>query len=461
MKKSFLYLTIALLVFGIALWQNNAQAQCRYRQSNGVTIVPDVTTLEITGGNIFDGLTPLPGSDTPHITHDVFIRLDQENPNSLGVSIINQATLEVQSSSIPVEPFAFGFADRIINTADGSLGTVIITDGDFGVGGGTLTYLWSADGTNWTQAPVGLPNQYANAVIINTGNNDFFGNNQFSNDFAILGLNAATNGIDAYQTADGGHNWNSLGQLVNPPVVSPFDGGVACTGTSDGHGGFNLLYGRDTGANNMDVILGNTTTGFEQVVDTDTWNDGILRDGTAAQNGDWNAATVYNGNWNSFHATTWDNTFGQPGGAPAETSELGPASNFNDPGQLGFTSAASSRTPQNNQNAQIGIVSPGGKTWHISFGEGGQGAVVVTQSPPNQDPTRLTQSGPVAMTQINNAVVGNSVSYYRLDNSFEYAQCVFISSKPIPTLSEWGLIAMVGVLGIAGLLAVRRRKLAV
>jgi len=30
--------------------------------------------------------------------------------------------------------------------------------------------------------------------------------------------------------------------------------------------------------------------------------------------------------------------------------------------------------------------------------------------------------------------------------------------RPIPTLSEWGLIAMAGVLGIIGLLAIRRRK---
>ncbi len=31
---------------------------------------------------------------------------------------------------------------------------------------------------------------------------------------------------------------------------------------------------------------------------------------------------------------------------------------------------------------------------------------------------------------------------------------------PIPTLSEWGLIAMAGVLGIAGFLIIRRRKAA-
>jgi len=33
-----------------------------------------------------------------------------------------------------------------------------------------------------------------------------------------------------------------------------------------------------------------------------------------------------------------------------------------------------------------------------------------------------------------------------------------LDTRPIPTLSEWGLIAMAGVLGIIGLLAIRRRK---
>ncbi len=66
----------------------------------------------------------------------------------------------------------------------------------------------------------------------------------------------------------------------------------------------------------------------------------------------------------------------------------------------------------------------------------------------------------MSMVQINNATVGpgNAVGFFQPGNSFEFAQCVFISSAPIPTLSEWGLIAIAGVLGIIGLLAIRRRK---
>jgi len=31
--------------------------------------------------------------------------------------------------------------------------------------------------------------------------------------------------------------------------------------------------------------------------------------------------------------------------------------------------------------------------------------------------------------------------------------------RPIPTLSEWGLIAMAGILGLIGFMVIRRRKL--
>ena len=56
-------------------------------------------------------------------------------------------------------------------------------------------------------------------------------------------------------------------------------------------------------------------------------------------------------------------------------------------------------------------------------------------------------------------VDGNSVTFFCEDN--DLATCVFTnvrSSNPIPTLSEWGLIAMAGVIGIAGFIVVMRRR---
>ncbi|MCH7519594.1 MAG: IPTL-CTERM sorting domain-containing protein, partial [Candidatus Dadabacteria bacterium] len=47
------------------------------------------------------------------------------------------------------------------------------------------------------------------------------------------------------------------------------------------------------------------------------------------------------------------------------------------------------------------------------------------------------------------------------DENFEIylANCPVISTATqIPTLSEWGLIAMAGILGIVGFMVIRRRK---
>jgi len=318
----------------------------------------------------------------------------------------------------------------------------------------------------WDQTIVGPGNRYTNAIIIplvKTGDNQFFSNN-----IAVLALNADTLALDAYRSNDGGQNFNSQGPVVAPLLVSPFNGGVAACGTYaagyDGVGWYNLFYSRPNGAN-QDVILGNTMTNFEQVVDTDSRNDGILRDGTCTRDTEDNAATVYNGDWNSYHATTWNNSFGQAGAPPAQTTDLTPAGNFNAPGQLGFGSAASSRTPLNDQGVAVGLLvggprppTTGGSTIHIDIPA--FGAIKVSRVPADQDPNTPAPSGPKSMNQINNdrVGVGNSVAFNRPGNSFVYAQCIFPSSEGIPTLSEWGLIAMAVVLGIIGYLVIRRRK---
>ncbi len=56
-------------------------------------------------------------------------------------------------------------------------------------------------------------------------------------------------------------------------------------------------------------------------------------------------------------------------------------------------------------------------------------------------------------------VDGNSVTFECLDS--DTASCVFtnvVAPSNIPTLSEWGLIAMAGILGIAGFMVVMRRR---
>ena len=51
------------------------------------------------------------------------------------------------------------------------------------------------------------------------------------------------------------------------------------------------------------------------------------------------------------------------------------------------------------------------------------------------------------------------LAWYEVVNR-AFDQCGLAATPAIPTLSEWGLIAMAGILGIFGLLAVRRRKAA-
>ena len=45
-----------------------------------------------------------------------------------------------------------------------------------------------------------------------------------------------------------------------------------------------------------------------------------------------------------------------------------------------------------------------------------------------------------------------------LNGSIDAVSCVVITG--IPTLSEWGLIAMAAILGIVGFMVIRRRKAA-
>lgn len=56
-------------------------------------------------------------------------------------------------------------------------------------------------------------------------------------------------------------------------------------------------------------------------------------------------------------------------------------------------------------------------------------------------------------------IVGLEDRAFELIYELSFGSCDI--TRPIPTLSEWGLIAMAGLIGIAGLLAVRMRRAAV
>ena len=59
----------------------------------------------------------------------------------------------------------------------------------------------------------------------------------------------------------------------------------------------------------------------------------------------------------------------------------------------------------------------------------------------------------------NDTIPGDLLPGGRLD--FQFSECVnwdFPEPEGIPTLSEWGLIAMAAILGIVGFMVLRRRK---
>jgi hypothetical protein len=81
---------------------------------------------------------------------------------------------------------------------------------------------------------------------------------------------------------------------------------------------------------------------------------------------------------------------------------------------------------------------------------------VLEEVPPGWifDKVECTESQGILINEIPNGI---TISCETPD---EVATCTFtnVRAAPIPTLSEWGLIAMAGVLGIVGYLVIRRKK---
>ena len=87
------------------------------------------------------------------------------------------------------------------------------------------------------------------------------------------------------------------------------------------------------------------------------------------------------------------------------------------------------------------------------------------------EPVRDFATGPFGPMGFNACEVGiefGSVATGITEEEFEACRMTIIeacgldpnNTRPIPTLSEWGLIVMAGILGIVGLLAIRRKRAA-
>jgi len=66
----------------------------------------------------------------------------------------------------------------------------------------------------------------------------------------------------------------------------------------------------------------------------------------------------------------------------------------------------------------------------------------------------ITSQGTITRISLETTVAGISSALLNV----RFGEKIEIEPQPIPTLSEWGLIAMAGVLGIVGFMVIRRRK---
>lgn len=452
MTRILKYISLILLVLSFGFWQNNAQAQCQYLQPNGVTIDPDAVLLEIVGGNLFGG--PVPGSEIPRTTHDSFVYLTDDDPNNLHVALIDQATLNAQFSSFPVDSFAFGFSDRIVNTATNGMGFCFINDADGD--GGIPTFAYTMDGLNYDTVVIAPGDTYNSCALIK---ND----NEFFTDFLkVMANNTDTSALDFWSSNDGGTTWGAEPITVTGVLGPPQ--GVVPNFVSNGNGGQRVFVTRGVGAFPTTPFrneIFDPSTGEFVVVNTDTI-DNRPNDTCAAERDALNIIWFVDKEDATQRAIQ---LFDAPlGGLTFEDVVSVPVGDPDAP----FFGGGCIHVPPgqgNPQDVNFGLTAPGVGTFSVS----GRGTNIrVRQSAPNRDPVFNIDQGPQALTKINGLQTGlfnNTLDVgetgWALGQSgtFEYAQCVFGPSEiPIPTLSEWGLIALAGVLMLSGAFYLRRKK---
>ncbi len=430
-RYSFFLISALAFVFFFII-NTTTFAQCTFLQPNGVNIAPTPPRpLEIVCGNLYEA------SET---IYDVCLVLFEGDPNNLTAYKIDKETLQFTETIIPVQSFVFAFADSFFNTENGGLITTIITNGNFATGG-DLTVFTTVDAVDFYKQVLG--SNYASAGIIPTCSGD----SPFCDDLIAFGFHTPTNEIHMWKTLDGGKIFTAPMVAVPAPVASTFKNGLVPTAVCNGSGGLSVAFGRPDGADMQNIMYRNTSTGNEQFLWTDTLNDGILKESSAAKNGEeWVIATY------RAISDQYKITFGKD----ATIIETIPVDNPADPGpgDLSFGSVSAACIPNGNQE-QLFNVAVNGRSYTAGWDPGGQ----IQLSQNFDDALINSNSGPIGTSKFANLVSGNNFMYYDAQNTLKYAQCLFIT-RSVPTLSEWGLMAMAGFLGLTGFMVIRRRKVA-
>ena len=421
------------------------------------TINPDATPLEIIGGNV------IPGWDTyillvKEAIYDEGVDVDTKTiaPNTLGVYNINEADPNIVTSSpIPIDGPAFGFAHTIVNLDQSNFfggqgpSVTAIVDNFF------LKSLTTNDGINWQKWDI--------------SNNPFYGSAEVASDplnpgvIYAGGCNTVNDSYDLFESFDSGQTWVPVINIFGDggPLVCALEDGTRCT--FDVHGGQHAVFCGQLVNNALELFI-NRGNGNE-VIDTDIFPPTVLvRESNRLKISENNSPlprdrTFFN--YTYFHNqtnTVKDASFIMRGQqqqqSPIIVQTLGAA-----PNAVDFFGIAMSEGPPGTAN----VLYPGSHFQIIPsnqfFAVNPFQGVEIIDVTGADSPLLLIQDGPLGSTP---GEFGQGIFEYSIGfrfNSYDYAAFKgIIPATPIPTLSEWGLIALAGVLMLSGAFYLRRKK---
>jgi len=436
MKSIPLYVALFLMVLTLGLWHSDAQAQGGMGEwIFDTTINPDSTPLEISGGAVFPDL-------------DTFIVLDQTDLANLQVYNINRNTRTVESTStIPVNTPAFGLG-HVIRSANDTAHSCFVDDSQH-----RLYATHSENAVDWDKLLVSNDTDFSSCDTAVENGNVFVG-----------ACNFGADEYRVYQSADNGQTWNLIETINN--VLCAFEGGTRANFNRIGGEsvifymtGFNAVVAAEkdqldttrlVAPGELIVVRGNAMS----MIDQDSMGPPLAESYPGGFVGEVTIIPYYHRESNTVRVYVHDPI----NRTPEIVIVLGDAPLF-----IQFFGITCAEGPKGIAN----IIYPGK---HFQF-DTIKGDFVVTEV--GSLPFRIPTDGPIASAQhelpteedpdfpiqnMNNKLTRIFFGAGYAGGSFDYAQFGRIGSRPIPTLSEWGLIALSGVLMLSGAVYLRRRK---
>jgi len=424
--KRFKFIIPLVLILSLVSIDDQAQAQGGMGAwVFDATINPGVTPLEISGGGVFPDV-------------DTFIVLNQEDLANLHVYNINRETRSLQSSStIPVNTPAFGLSHNIRATNPGPNPTAHSCFVD----NFQLYAVHSQNAVDWDKLLVTNDTSFSSCDTAVDNGNVFVG-----------ACNFGADEYRVYQSADNGQTWNLIETIEN--VLCAFEGGTRAN--------FNRIDGESVvfymsslpavalATNDLLEVRG----GFLHhlvvedddgpfVVDQDFEGPPLAESYPGGAVGDFIITPYYHRDSNTVNIIV--SNLKTPG-FDFEHIVLGPGPEFNQ-----FFGITCVEGPEGTVN----IMYPGG--FHFQYNtETGEVSKIPDAPFTNPDGPIAASIDEVSARLMRESLMREYSVGYQGD-SFDYAQFRIILDG-IPTLSEWGLIALAGILGIVGFMVIRRRK---